>query len=868
MPPKVPATRWLVRCCSFLIASLALAACSDSSRTPTQTETAALVAGRISNLSYASGTTPVTAYDAIIPATADPTWETTKCTATPAVGLNANWQNPHAAVTGLTHPWLNDSFTGAGWINAWGTPGQTPPSMGPAGQSWTKYTTQVQGNGTFVIRLMADNCSWIYLDNTLVGVQGTDRFKNSYGITLNGTHNLSFIIFDGGGAAGGKFILETTTTPPPPLDSDGDGVPNLTDPEPYTSNFYYYVDWTAADAGAGTASGTISLPGGQTVGVSLRVRNPNGSAGSFYSSQLGCGTAFWTANSSAPYISASVLNGPPACDIIQLQGGSSSTYEITFSEPVSDPIMPVLSLGSGPNPTYYDFDRQFQVVSTGPGYFGNGPFRADPGEVLYGAEGHGTIRFIGSIATLSWTVPHAEWWHGFTFGIRGKASANPTSDFDLDGVFDATDNCPQTANANQADADADGVGDACDAVDDNTADPDGDTLTNAQEHVLGTDPLNPDTDGDGAKDNVDPFPLDPTRSKLASTTTVSFGSGPFPYRGSAYTATASVSPGGTATIAYSGDCTNAGTTCTATATYAGDATHSGSSATATITITKVPSTTTVSFGNGPFQYTGAPFAATASVSPNGIASIVYSGDCTNAGTSCVATATYAGDANHTGSNATASITITKAPSTTTVSFGSGPFPYTGLAYTATASVSPSGTASIAYTGDCINGGSTCTATATYGGDPNHFGSQATANITITYTVCAVRNDDDDDDDDDHGDKASRGVEAGSTIPVKLRVCNAAGRNISSRALPVKAIGVSPTGSLNDSGRSNPGNLFRLDDGTYMFNLSTKGFTAGSYTLDYRIGNDPTVYQYAFTVRAKTSEGKDEKSDDKKGGKKS
>ncbi len=868
MPPKVPATRWLVRCCSFLIASLALAACSDSSRTPTQTETAALVAGRISNLSYASGTTPVTAYDAIIPATADPTWETTKCTATPAVGLNANWQNPHAAVTGLTHPWLNDSFTGAGWINAWGTPGQTPPSMGPAGQSWTKYTTQVQGNGTFVIRLMADNCSWIYLDNTLVGVQGTDRFKNSYGITLNGTHNLSFIIFDGGGAAGGKFILETTTTPPPPLDSDGDGVPNLTDPEPYTSNFYYYVDWTAADAGAGTASGTISLPGGQTVGVSLRVRNPNGSAGSFYSSQLGCGTAFWTANSSAPYISASVLNGPPACDIIQLQGGSSSTYEITFSEPVSDPIMPVLSLGSGPNPTYYDFDRQFQVVSTGPGYFGNGPFRADPGEVLYGAEGHGTIRFIGSIATLSWTVPHAEWWHGFTFGIRGKASANPTSDFDLDGVFDATDNCPQTANANQADADADGVGDACDAVDDNTADPDGDTLTNAQEHVLGTDPLNPDTDGDGAKDNVDPFPLDPTRSKLASTTTVSFGSGPFPYRGSAYTATASVSPGGTATIAYSGDCTNAGTTCTATATYAGDATHSGSSATATITITKVPSTTTVSFGNGPFQYTGAPFTATASVSPNGIASIVYSGDCTNAGTSCAATATYAGDANHTGSNATASITITKAPSTTTVSFGSGPFPYTGLAYTATASVSPSGTASIAYTGDCINGGSTCTATATYGGDPNHFGSQATANITITYTVCAVRNDDDDDDDDDHGDKASRGVEAGSTIPVKLRVCNAAGRNISSRALPVKAIGVSPTGSLNDSGRSNPGNLFRLDDGTYMFNLSTKGFTAGSYTLDYRIGNDPTVYQYAFTVRAKTSEGKDEKSDDKKGGKKS
>jgi len=519
MPPRVPATRWPVRLLSLVIAGAALGACADDPRTPTQpdAEGAALVAGRVASISYASGTTPVTAYDPIVPATGDPNWETTKCTATPAVGPNANWQNPHPAVTGLTHPWINDYFTGAGWINAWGVPGQTPQSQGPLGQTWTKYTTQVQGNGTFVIRLLADNCSWIYLDNTLVGVQGTDLSKNSYGLTLNGTHALTFIIFDGGGAAGGKFKLETTTTPPPPLDSDGDGVPNASDPEPYTSNFYYYVDWTAANAGAGTASGTISLPGGQSVGVSLRVRNPNGSAGTFLGSQLTCGTAFWTANNSAPYVSASVLNGPPACDIIQLQGGSSSTYEITFSEPVSDPIMPVLSLGNHGAPTYYDFDRQFQVVSSGTGYWGSGTFRADPGEVLLGAEGHGTIRFIGSIATLSWTVPRPEYWHGFTFGIRGKASANPTSDFDQDGVFDAVDNCPQTANANQADADADDVGDACDAVNDNTADPDGDTLTNAQERDLGTDPLNPDTDGDGARDNVDGYPLDPTRQTLDNT---------------------------------------------------------------------------------------------------------------------------------------------------------------------------------------------------------------------------------------------------------------------------------------------------------------------------------------------------------------
>jgi hypothetical protein len=233
-----------------------LAACAESSRTPMQPEAAAPLARHVASAtqSYASGTTPVTAYDPIFPEEADLSWPTTSCTATPAVGLNADWQNPHPAVTGLTHPWLYDWFTGAEWINAWGTPGQTPASQGPNGQSWTKYTTQVQGNGSFVIRLLADNCSWIYLDNTLVGVQNTDLSKNSYGLTLNGTHSLTFIIFDGGGAAGGKFKLETTTTPPPPLnnDLDGDGHPNSADDFP--------LDPTRWDAHNLIANGSFEYP--------------------------------------------------------------------------------------------------------------------------------------------------------------------------------------------------------------------------------------------------------------------------------------------------------------------------------------------------------------------------------------------------------------------------------------------------------------------------------------------------------------------------------------------------------------------------------------------------------------------------------
>lgn len=167
----------------------------------------------------------VQTWDPILPSQGDPNWPSTVCIPVPAVGPDADWQNPHNAFSFGTnaHPWQSFAGFTAEWINAW----SNLNSQGPLGQSWTKYSTDVTGNGDFVLNLLADNCSWVYLDGTLVGFQDTTLEPRTYPVSLSGTHNLEFIIFDGGGLAGGMYRLETNIDTVFP-DTDDDG---LTDPE-------------------------------------------------------------------------------------------------------------------------------------------------------------------------------------------------------------------------------------------------------------------------------------------------------------------------------------------------------------------------------------------------------------------------------------------------------------------------------------------------------------------------------------------------------------------------------------------------------------------------------------------------------------
>ena len=80
-------------------------------------------------------------------------------------------------------------------------------------------------------------------------------------------------------------------------------------------------------------------------------------------------------------------------------------------------------------------------------------------------------------------------------------------DTDNDGLSDAYENEQLLTLSNDADADRNGIND-------NLDDWDGDGLSTAQEMAQGTDPFNPDTDGDGLDDAVDIYPRDPMRGQI------------------------------------------------------------------------------------------------------------------------------------------------------------------------------------------------------------------------------------------------------------------------------------------------------------------------------------------------------------------
>src|SRR5262249_54048388 len=72
----------------------------------------------------------------------------------------------------------------------------------------------------------------------------------------------------------------------------------------------------------------------------------------------------------------------------------------------------------------YQFNRDFEILSVGCGFFGCGNLtKSNPSPGVFQLNGsgepHGVIQFTGSTSSITWTSLTNEFWNGFTVGVAG-----------------------------------------------------------------------------------------------------------------------------------------------------------------------------------------------------------------------------------------------------------------------------------------------------------------------------------------------------------------------------------------------------------------------------------------------------------------
>jgi hypothetical protein len=103
---------------------------------------------------------------------------------------------------------------------------------------------------------------------------------------------------------------------------------------------------------------------------------------------------------------------------------------------------------------------------------------------------------------------------------------------------------------------------------------------------------------------------------------------------------------------------------------------------------------------------------------------------------------------------------------------------------------------------------------------------------------------------------TKAAKLGSTIPLKIRLCDENGNNLSSSAITIHATGVSKldslvTGTVEDAGNANPDADFRYDAGLagYIYNKTTKGLSSGTWRMTITVGGDSEAgYVLQFDVK--------------------
>ena len=130
---------------------------------------------------------------------------------------------------------------------------------------------------------------------------------------------------------------------------------------------------------------------------------------------------------------------------------------------------------------------------------------------------------------------------------------------------------------------------------------------------------------------------------------------------------------------------------------------------------------------------------------------------------------------------------------------------------------------------------------------DNAGNQSSSGVsyTVDYAICALYD-------------QTAVHQAGSTVAIKLELCDASGKDVSSSSIAVTAVGInqistSASGTPVASGNANPDNNFRYDStidttGGYIYNLSSKGMSTGTWSLSFSVTGDPTAHSVLLEIR--------------------
>jgi hypothetical protein len=138
----------------------------------------------------------------------------------------------------------------------------------------------------------------------------------------------------------------------------------------------------------------------------------------------------WTPTTS--WADGVVVNNAPvsANGIMQLDGGTSALNTLTFSTPVENPVIAIWSLGAPGTSASFVFDATPVLIAGGPSAEYGGSSISVSGNTVYGSEGNGTVEFIGTYSSITWTNPQFEFWYGFDVGapsLPAAAAPEPAS---------------------------------------------------------------------------------------------------------------------------------------------------------------------------------------------------------------------------------------------------------------------------------------------------------------------------------------------------------------------------------------------------------------------------------------------------------